>query len=102
MPLSTRVILLSNHIMKVSQLKSPIAEAAVDAIVVGVFAGEAPGNPKAAKHIAEVDRATGGLLSKLSDQKEITGKKYELTTLLAPPGIAAGQLLVVGLGEREK
>jgi leucyl aminopeptidase len=88
--------------MKVSQLKSPIAQAAVDAIVVGVLSDEIPGDSKTAKATAEADRATSGLLSKLSEQKEISGKKYELTTLLAPPGIAAGQMLVVGLGEREK
>ena len=50
----------------------------------------------------EADRATDGLLSKLIERKEITGKKFELVPLLAPPGIAAGQFLVVGLGERNQ
>ena len=50
----------------------------------------------------DADRATDGLLSKLIERQEITGKKYELVSLLAPSGIAAGQLLVVGLGEREQ
>src|SRR5215472_4929823 len=90
------------HIMKVSQLTSPIAQAAVDAIAVGVFSDEKLEDPKALKAAAEIDRATSGLISTLSERQEITGKKYELTTLLAPPRIAAGQLLVVGLGEREK
>src|SRR5262249_23252885 len=88
--------------MKVSLLESPIAQAVVDAIVVGVFLDEKPGDPKAGDAMAEVDRANGGLLTKLSERQEITGKKYELTTLLAPLGISAGQLLIVGLGEREK
>jgi len=88
--------------MKISQIKSPVAQAAIDAIVVGVFSDERPGDSKAAKAAADIDRATSGLLTKLVERQEITGKKYELTTLLAPPGIAAGQILMVGLGEREK
>ena len=50
---------------------------------------------------ADVDRATGGLLSRLVAAGEITGKRFECIPLLAPPGLGAGQLLVVGLGKRE-
>ena len=88
--------------MKVTQLKTPIAQAAVDAIVVGVFSDDKLEDSKAPKAVAEIDRATSGLLTTLSERQEITGKKYDLTTLLAPPRIAAGQLLIVGLGQREK
>ena len=79
--------------MNISRIDTPLAATAADAIVVGLFSRVA-----LAGAAADADRATGGLLTKLIERKEITGKKYELTTLLAPPGIAAGQLLVVGLG----
>jgi leucyl aminopeptidase len=51
---------------------------------------------------AEVDRAAGGLLSRLIEAKELAGKAYEATPVLGAAGIAARQLIVVGLGSREK
>ena len=50
---------------------------------------------------AAIDRTTGGLLGRLATAGELGGKRYECVTLFAPPGLAAGQLLVVGLGKRE-
>jgi len=52
--------------------------------------------------VAEIDTATGGLLSRLASAGEITGKRYECVPILAPPGIRAGQIVVVGLGKREE
>ncbi|MCC7085117.1 MAG: leucyl aminopeptidase [Pirellulales bacterium] len=83
--------------MNVSICKTALPQCVSDAAVVGLFAGEQPAGPA-----AEADRATDGLLSKLIQRQEITGKKFELTPLLAPPGIATEQLLVVGLGEQAK
>jgi leucyl aminopeptidase len=45
-----------------------------------------------------IDRATGGLLSRLATAGEITGKRYECVPILAPAGVAAGQIVVIGLG----
>jgi leucyl aminopeptidase len=72
------------------------ATAAGDALVVfltegGVGTGVA----------AEVDRATGGLLARLAAAGDLAGKRYDCVPLLAAPGIAAGQLVVAGLGKRE-
>jgi leucyl aminopeptidase len=50
---------------------------------------------------ADIDRATGGLLSRLVSAGEITGKRFECVPVLAPPGLRVTQLLVVGLGKRE-
>ena len=36
---------------------------------------------------ADIDRATGGLLSRLAAAGEITGKRYECIPILAPAGI---------------
>ncbi len=80
--------------MKVSRIETPLAATAADAVVVGLFADSSPTGPA-----AEADRATGGLISKLIERKEISGKRYELVPLLAPPGMKADQLLVVGLGD---
>ncbi len=66
-----------------------------DALVVFVHDDGAPGGAA-----AEIDKATGGLIARLSAAGEISGKRHECVPILAPPGIAAGQLLVVGLGPR--
>ena len=58
---------------------------AADAVVV--FLTEGGGGSGAA---AEVDRATGGLLTKLVAAGDITAKRNECVPLLAPPGMAAG------------
>ncbi len=80
--------------MEIKRIDTPLATVDADALVVGVFSGEA-----LAGAATDADRATGGLLAKLVERKEITGKKYEIVSLLAPSGVAAGQILVVGLGE---
>ncbi|HEY2759416.1 MAG TPA: M17 family peptidase N-terminal domain-containing protein, partial [Pirellulales bacterium] len=82
--------------MKITLSKTPLAQTAADAVVVGIFSD----GKTAERAAAEADRATDGLLSKLIERKEITGKKYELVPLLAPSGIAAEQMLVIGLGDR--
>jgi leucyl aminopeptidase len=88
--------------MNIKLCSTPLAQTAADAVVLGLFANEKPSDVKAPRAVAEADKATGSLLSKLMEREEIAGKKFELTPLLAPPSIAAGQLLLVGLGEREK
>ena len=41
------------------------------------------------------------VLTRLIESKEVTGKKFETVTLLAPPGIKTGLVVVVGLGPKE-
>jgi leucyl aminopeptidase len=72
------------------------ATVAADAVVV--FLAEGGVGTGAAR---TVDAATGGLLSRLATAGEITGKRYECVPLLAPPGIRAGQVVVVGVGRSE-
>ena len=83
--------------MPVTRIDTPLASTTADAIVVGLHA-DAPLTGPA----AEADRATGGLLAKLIERKELTGKRYELVTLLAPNGLLADVLLIVGLGAADK
>ena len=74
---------------------------ALDTIVADVLVVFMTEGGVAAGMAAEVDRATGGLLTRLADSGDLSGKRYECVPLLAPPGLQAGQLLVVGLGKRE-
>jgi leucyl aminopeptidase len=82
--------------MKVTTTSERVSEIAADAVVVGVYS-EAGLSGSA----EELNRATSGLLTRLVEAKEITGKKFEVVTLLAPPGVKARVVLVVGLGARE-
>jgi leucyl aminopeptidase len=52
--------------------------------------------------IAEIDVATGGLLSQLVKGGELTGKMLEFTLVHAPAGLKAARLLLVGAGKREQ
>ncbi len=67
-----------------------------DAIVVFLTEGGV-GNGS----IAAIDAATGGVLARLAAEGELTGRRYECVPLLAPTGLRAAQVLVVGLGRRE-
>lgn len=73
------------------------ANNSVDAVVVGLYENAAPTGLA-----AEIDKASGGLIARLMEQKELTGKKYELVSLHSPAGVQARQVLVIGLGPRDK
>ena len=66
----------------------------VDAVVVGVGS-----NKQLVGAAAELDRGTGGLLQRLLERDYLATKRFSVTQILAPAGIPARQLLVVGLGE---
>ncbi len=83
--------------MEVVSVPDSVREAVCDAAVVGVWNG---GSLTPSAKI--VDEASGGLIQKLVERKEVAGKLYELTTLHAPPGITAPLVIVVGLGDRSK
>ncbi len=70
------------------------ATVTADWLVVGVSA-----NGAFTTSAAAIDTATGGLLSKLREAGDLTGKHLELIPHLNPTGIAAKRLLVVGLGK---
>jgi leucyl aminopeptidase len=80
--------------MKIHGTNAKLADLDVDAIVIPHFADAPQKGP-----IAELDRSTGGLVSRLVERKELTGKKYEIVPLLSPPGINSAQVLLVGLGD---
>jgi leucyl aminopeptidase len=85
----------SGEVRAVTAISAMAIEA--DAVVVFVAEGGV-GTGRA----AEIDAATGGLLSRLATGGDISGKRYECVPLLAPPGLKAGQVLVVGVGKHEE
>jgi leucyl aminopeptidase len=83
-----------NQRMKLESTNLTPIELSADAIVVGVHEEGVLPAPTAA-----VDEAVGGVITKLRDSKQIEGKANELTPLLGVTGVAAAQVLVVGLGD---
>jgi leucyl aminopeptidase len=83
--------------MHIAPLAEKITAAAADAVALGVYAD----GPLSAAATA-VEQATGGLIARLKEQKEFSGKPYELLTIVAPAGFQTPLLLLVGLGPREK
>jgi leucyl aminopeptidase len=83
--------------MQFSLTTEAVTSIQADAVVVGCYSDSAL--QAAAK---EIDEATNGALTKLIESKDITGKPGSLTTVLAPAGISATQVVVVGLGDREE
>ncbi len=83
--------------MHIAPTDQQITAAEAEAVVLGVYA-DGPLSVAA----AAVERATGGLISRLQEQKEFSGKPYELLTIVAPAGLKTPLLLLVGLGPRDK
>ena len=73
------------------------ATSEADALVIFLCEGDV-----GAGAAAEIDAATGGLVSRLAAAGEITGKRCECVPLLGPPGLRVGQVVVAGLGKREE
>ncbi len=64
------------------------------ALVVGVLEDQVL-TPTA----AEVDAQTGGALARAASSGRFTGKKDQLTALIAPPGLEASVVVLAGLGK---
>jgi len=80
--------------MNVEAIKNKAADADADALVIGIF-----NQHPLAGAAAEIDTAAGGLVRRLIERQEITGKPFELTPLYSLPGVRAPLVLVVGCGE---
>jgi leucyl aminopeptidase len=82
----------------VIEARPSTSPASLDAEAVVVFlpeGGVGSGMP------ATVDAALWGLLGRLAIAGELSGRRYEAISLLAPPGLATAHLLVMGLGRPE-
>lgn len=83
--------------MNVTLASQPAHEVTADALVIGHYRGDAP-----SESWRQVDGATGGKLTQLFEEAEITGQAGELTQILAPSGMKVSRIVVLGLGERAK
>ncbi len=72
----------------------PWSEIAADALVVGV-----PEHGELSPAAREIDEATGGLVSRLRESKEWTGKLSHVLVLRGLPGVPAARLCLAGTGD---
>jgi len=82
--------------MSATTTSQSIVDCSADAVVIGIHTDANPTGPADA-----FNKAAGGLLTRLIDTNEISGKKFETVTLLAPPGIRAPVAVIVGLGAKD-
>ncbi len=81
----------------VETLTPTITRADCDCLVIGLHAdGELSGAA------AEIDSACGGLLRRMIESSDLTGKECDLTPLWGLSGVQTGHVLVVGLGARNQ
>src|SRR6266852_5471096 len=84
--------------MQITLATQPFAALETEALVSYVFEETDPLQGR----IAEIDQAAAGLLRKLANSGELTGKTLEFTLVHAPAGLKAARLLLVGAGKREQ
>ena len=82
--------------MPVFTSQVPITQIEADAVVVGIVADSVLTGAA-----QELDQASGGALSRLIENKEVSTKRHDVTTILAPAGIKAPLAAVVGLGAKD-
>jgi leucyl aminopeptidase len=64
------------------------------ALIIGAFEGSSP-----TAMAAEVDKSTGGALKRAQAVTRFAGKRGQVVELLAPSGLKASRVLLVGLGK---
>ena len=81
--------------MDIRVTKGSITETKSDALIVNLFEGvTSPGGATGA-----VDKALGGMISRLIAEKEISGKLMDTTLIHTNGKIAPARVLVIGLGK---
>ncbi|HQR37959.1 MAG TPA: leucyl aminopeptidase [Blastocatellia bacterium] len=83
--------------MKIDVRAAAASEIAVDALIAVFFEDEALTEGP----LAELDAALDGALTSCRTAGELHGRRDEVTYLHAPNGVAAGRLVLVGMGRRE-
>lgn len=82
--------------MKITAVSAPLAGAAADALVVGVYAEER----KLREPLARLDRALDGQVGETLDAEKFQAKPGQATHLPTGGRLGARRLVVVGLGKR--
>jgi len=84
--------------MQITLSTQPLATLETDALVTYVFEDNDPIQGR----IAELDQFSSGLLRKLVQSGELSGKALEFTLLHSPREMKASRLLLVGAGKRDQ
>ncbi|HMI50209.1 MAG TPA: leucyl aminopeptidase [Candidatus Saccharimonadales bacterium] len=84
--------------MQITLETKPYATLETDALVSYLFEETDPVQGR----IAEIDKTANGLLAKIAQSGELTGKSLEFTLIHAPAGLKATRLLLVGAGKRDQ
>jgi len=84
--------------MQINLVTQPFASLDTEALVTYVFEDADPVQGR----LAEIDQVAGGLLRKLAQSGEFSGKSLEFTLVHAPAGHKATRLLLVGAGKRDQ
>lgn len=84
--------------MQITLETQPFAALETEALVTYVFEETEPVQGR----VAEIDQAMGGLLRKLTQSGELTGKTLEFTLIHSPAGLKAARLLLVGAGKKDQ
>lgn len=83
--------------MNIKVISGDIIDIDVEAVIINIFDGvQSPGGATGA-----VDKALGGVISKLIAEGEIKGKKGEVTIIHTLGKIAPSRVVVAGLGKRK-
>ena len=82
--------------MDISSTSGPLTTIEADWLIVGYTATDSSGELDAP--LSDLDEALGGAVSRLVASGDLTGKLSESHLLADVPGLAAGRLLLVGLG----
>jgi leucyl aminopeptidase len=76
---------------------SPWGDVETDWLVVGIAESDRP-----SEGVADLDERLGGQLTRLHDAGDFSGKPADRLAVHDVPGIAAGRLLLVGLGNQDE
>jgi leucyl aminopeptidase len=83
--------------MQLTSRLRPLAEVEADWLVVGVWEPD-----ELYGALSDLNAKLGGVLGRLVDRGDVTGKAKELTPILDTHGIRARRVLAVGLGPKSK
>jgi leucyl aminopeptidase len=83
--------------MQLTSQLTPLAEVDADWLIVGIWEHEG-----LSAVLTDLDARVGGVLTRLLDYGDVTGKAKELTPILDMHGIRATRILALGLGARAK
>ncbi len=88
----------SARVLRVSVARKPLGDLAVDALIVGLPAGE----KRLPETIAALDRRAGGLVSSALEAEKFSGKAGSVTHVHAGARLSSPRLVIVGLGPRRE